>query len=536
MKSDLGAMRGSFIKWMPAFALTVMYAAFFRQFAAFIEQGWQAIWFFDELDYGEGIVWQQALSLFSGTAYGPIDQFPAIVYHYTPLYHALTASIAGLGGFDMLVTGRAVSLVATLVSAIFVGLIVARAVPGKERGSVRILAGLAGSLCLFSFYPITYWAPLMRVDMLAAALGVGGIFLGLKALERPKLIHAAALCFVAAVYTKQTSIAAPSAFFIVLLWLHPRLAAAGIATVILSGLTILGTLSIVTDGGFIRHIVFYNINRLDLSRILWISGVIIYHSPLFVGVILAMYIRYRDIRPSVTNISLTLLKRKIIYNSRYVTFIIVIMYFLTSSLTTLMIAKSGSNINYFIEWLIALSMLVGISVAGSIEALFKYKNAKNDYRLLAFTLPLIFAFHAARFEPANLSADWNVNRQTELRLLSQRVKAADRPIISDDMVLLLKNGKQVVWEPAIFAELAHTAIWNEGPFVNRIKKGEFAFFVTAGDRGDTLYDSRYNPAVAAAIDETYPIREDLAGYTLHLPRDKKAITDPVAPAAAAAAH
>ena len=61
--------------------------------------------------------------------------------------------------------------------------------------------------------PVVTWAPFMRVDMLAVALSLFGLVAAFKALERPRLIYLAALLFVAAVYTKQTSIAAPAATF-----------------------------------------------------------------------------------------------------------------------------------------------------------------------------------------------------------------------------------------------------------------------------------------------------------------------------------
>ena len=37
-----------------------------------------------QLDYGEGIVWQQMINIVAGRGYAPIGVFPAIVYHYPP--------------------------------------------------------------------------------------------------------------------------------------------------------------------------------------------------------------------------------------------------------------------------------------------------------------------------------------------------------------------------------------------------------------------------------------------------------------------
>ena len=86
-------------------------------------------------------------------------------------------------------------------------------------------------------------------------------------MTRPPLIVASAALFVAAVYTKQTSIVAPAAVFLTFLLLRPRLAWALAASCVVIGLVVLGALQLATDGGFVRHIFLYNVNRFDPSRL-----------------------------------------------------------------------------------------------------------------------------------------------------------------------------------------------------------------------------------------------------------------------------
>jgi hypothetical protein len=107
--------------------------------------------------------------------------------------------------------------------------------------------------------------------------------------------------------------------------------------------------------------------------------------------------------------------------------------------------------------------------------------------------------------------------QEQQRELLRRVREASKPVISDDMVVIMRSGKEVVWEPAIFAELAVLDRWDEGPFIQMIQSNDFAFFVTEGQKGDPVFDSRYNASVLAAIEAAYPRTEQLAGYILHLP-------------------
>ncbi len=102
--------------------------------------------------------------------------------------------------------------------------------------------------------------------------------------------------------------------------------------------------------------------------------------------------------------------------------------------------------------------------------------------------------------------------------LVERIAAARKPVIADDMTLLIRAGRRVDWEPAIAAELAHTGLYDEAAFANLIRAGHFAFFVTEERMGTKVFNERYNDAVATAIKDLYPRQEDVGGDTLHLPR------------------
>ena len=110
-------------------------------------------------------------------------------------------------------------------------------------------------------------------------------------------------------------------------------------------------------------------------------------------------------------------------------------------------------------------------------------------------------------------------QRAEMQTLVSLVKQAQKPVISDDMVAVLRGGKAVQWEPAIFAELAHKGVWDERPFVAMIASGQFAFFVTEACPGDkVLYEPRYNRAVTDAMMAAYPVQRVLGEYHLHFPK------------------
>ena len=163
-----------------------------------------------QIDYGEGIVWQQALLMRPGTMYGDITRYPFIVFHYPPLYHLVVRAIAGFG-MDYLAAGRAVSAGATLAVAGLLGAITFKGTRATAGRTAALEASAVAGLIIFTFAPVVVWAPLMRVDMLAVAFSFAGIWCGLMAAERPGFAPLAALAFVAAIFTKQTSLAAPIA-------------------------------------------------------------------------------------------------------------------------------------------------------------------------------------------------------------------------------------------------------------------------------------------------------------------------------------
>jgi hypothetical protein len=466
-----------------------------------------------ELDYGEGIVWQQMRWIFTARAYGPIDQFPAIVFHYPPLYHAVTAIIAGALGTDELATGRAVSLLSTVAAGIASAILVGLLLEGRASRWDRRLWGVVAGLLVFTYLPVTTWAPFMRVDMLAMALSLFGLVAAFKSPERPWLIYLASLLFVAAVYTKQTSIAAPAATFAVLIALRPRLAIQGIATCLALGLAVLLALGWLTDDGFYRHIFLYNVNRPDFGRLSWIvyaAATQVVYVGLAGFVLVRRLLEVRSKYRGNANARAALGA-----NTADTRLLIAAAYALVSTLMLVLVAKSGSSINYFLEWFFALGLFAATapSEARSIAA--------GPAQLRAFLAVGAVAALALGVVYAPLPrSDYDANspRARQLAQLSAEIKAADKPVISDDMVLLIRSGRQVLWEPAIFAELASVGDWDERPFVERIRKHEFAFFITWGQRGFRRFDERYNPAVADAIDAAYPVIEKRAGLIVHKPR------------------
>lgn len=490
------------------FALTALLAWHAYHFAAGSIRG---ILYPHELDYGEGIVWFQVQQLFAGDAFGDISRFPTVVFHYTPLYHFLSGLLAATG-IDGLVAGRLLSVASTAAMVLLIGAIVRHVIIQAEgaRWVANACAAIAGLSLLVSF-PVKIWAPLMRVDMLAFALALAGIYAGLHAIRRPRFVYAAALLFVLAVFTKQTMIAAPASVFLVLLLYRPRTAFAGIATCLVAGSVTLGALTYATGGGFLRHVFAYNVNRFDFGRIDQIAIIGLGH----IFLVAAALIGTASTLPAIRRFA----RRRRTADPGEAAATMLGCYLLLTTIMLLLVLKSGSSANYFIEWFVALAIFAGLAARAAVERSFAVGGASvSETHAVGKLAIAALCMQAVFIDPNQYPGRFFSARADGLARLTEMVRAADGPVISDDMVVVMRAGKPVLWEPAIFTELAATGVYDERPFVRMIEQKRFAFFIIYQGRGGNLFSQRYSPAVAAAIDTAYPRRENIAGLTVHFPR------------------
>lgn len=477
-----------------------------------IDNGVFAILYPYEFDYGEGIVWQQATMILDGRAYGDITRYPFIVFHYPPIYHLTASALDAVTPGDWLLAGRLLSFAATLMSAMLCAGLVLTAT--RRRDGSSIAGAILAATFFLSAAPVVLWGALARVDMLALLLGLGGLHAGVRAVERPRLIHLAALLFVLALFTRQTAIFAPAALFGTLLVVRPRLALAGIGSSVVLGLTGLAIMIALTDGGFVDHAFLYNVNRFALSHFLKITNHAFGYQPLAWALVAA----------AATGLAIAAVRTGLGGGWRStlaaspgpLAVAVTFAYLVVSMLGFPLAAKIGSNVNYFVDLCSAAAVLVGIAAANLPQRLLA---GRTSAALVAPALLLLVAMSAVFSIPQTYR--WQASQHQSIasydRLVAE-IRAARAPVLSDDMVIIRKAGRQVPWESAIFSELAHVGLWDERPIVAMIDQRRFAFIRTVGQRGIPLFDARYRPAVADAIDRAYPVVVKQGEFTNHYPR------------------
>ncbi|WP_404369917.1 ArnT family glycosyltransferase [Sphingomonas sp. MMS24-J45] len=461
-------------------------------------------------DYGEGVVWQQMLRIIDGTGYAPLREFPAFVFNYPPVYHLLTAATASTFGLDQLFAGRLVSLVSTIIAAVLAGVMTATAI---GRGESRRVRAAAGAVTALSFVTLPLWltsALLMQIDMLALAFTMAGLVLVVRAVERPNLAIAAGVLFTIALYTRQTSLPAPTATFLILLIARPRAAWLLLGSAILSSSAALGLIQATQAPAFLTNIIFYNLNRIAWDHATKVLLVLLANIvPIALGGIgFAATMRRLDPRDWRT------WRDRMARESGLAASAVVLLMVVIKTLMLPMILKSGANDNYLIDWFVGLAILIGIAIVPVIRAATAQPSVPSGVLLLLIGLGLPIQMLDPPLVPVPTAAE----NLAEMQALVARVRASDKPVVSDDMVLLRRAGQSVVWEPAMIAELGSAGVYDQARLAMHVRRGAFGFFVTHGERGDLIYDQRFTPIIADAIDAAYPRRERVGPLTLHLPR------------------
>ena len=495
-------------------ALAILYAVLLRNVARFAYNAWLSAIFSGELDYGEGIVWQQARLIPSSRMYGDLQQEPFLAFNYPPLYHVVVNTISS-AGMPWLMAARTVSILSLCAIAAMAGLFVMessrrpedRARPWADPARhAAVIAALASGLLIFSLDPLRFWARTARVDMLAYALEMTGMYLVLRGLNRRGQLHTAGCFFIAALFTKQTVLMGAVAAFAVALYYDRRRALRAAFTALALGVAAFAALSFATHGGFARHIISYNVNRFSMSDAL--------HKTLRIG--------GENIAPAFGLIAIVtligLMVRRLAPGTRSVSIggHIIAIYSVLAAVGVIALGQSGGTSNYLIPMLCGIAMLIGLTVGESARRFSDSHGYATVFVVL--TAMLIAQTLAERRVGEQVLIDPGLRRQSAE--LVAMIRAADKPVFSEDMVLLGQAGKDIAWEPSMISELSAMGVFDEQKIITLINARAFAFAVENDTQNIALINERYSPAVRQALETAYPVTRLLAGKRVLLPRDQ----------------
>ena len=413
------------------------------------------------IEYGEGLYVYEAVRLAHGDAlYQANAAAPFTAAIYSPLYYlmlALPAAIFG-GAFWY---GRLITIVATLACVLLV-----RRAAGDM--GLNKYAALGTGLSILALPPLYDWGAISKGDNVGIAFAFGALVVAGRTVSRTSqrdVYIAAGLCL-AALATRQTLFAAPLAIG---LWLLLRDWRAGLrfGAAFVGGAALLVLLAqFVTGGEFLHHIVGYNAQKIEISRILDGYWYFVLATPVLAVCALIMVVRIGATRA-----------RRVGVAGLWAC------YALTAFAATVGVGKIGSFLNHFTEFLVAGMLLLWLAVASS----------KRRGLLWLMVLQLVMLHHIPFYADDNRTPPPSEFERgaTITRVVEDYAKRT--PVFASDVGWLLSSGVRTDLDDSfIFTQRAKSGAWEQAPFVAKLRNGEYGLLVVLSWPPDSLgHDETY---------------------------------------------
>ncbi len=471
--------------WLFVWSVLAIYAAF----TAWL--GLAGLAYPYQLDYGEGIVLWFAQEIARGHAiYKSLSEFPFASSNYPPVAMALAAALTPIFG-DGYVAGRLLNFAAALIVAALIFRIV------RVETRDRRAAALAALFFIGSPY-IYHWVPLFRVDLIGLAFAFGGIFLTWRFERRTTLLFTdyciLITCFLLALYTKHTLVAAPAAAFIAIFRRDRRVAIAFALALGITGGAIYFAMDMATRGGFSAGLIESNATVFLIAQL----GALVQNFALTfpILILLAAWAWIDRVRAR--------------------QFGVLEWYALISFAMLVLSGRLGAWENYFFEALTVTCVFAGFTfhVSGFRSQVANLKPATWNLGLAVLLLvQLGLTWHDPRIAADLIARDTPANRELALLL-----KQTPGTIISEDMGALATSGKPVAYYTFQYSMLARSGKWNQMWELNGLRDREFPLVILEhGTREDVDHYRRFTREFVSALDRYFARTQTIGKYEIYTP-------------------
>jgi len=448
-----------------------------------------------EIDYGEAVLLQGAVNIAQGqVVYNDYQHYPFVVATYPPVYPALCAIGVSLFGVSF-AFGRVLSILSALAATALIWLILRRV------GTSHFAAGLGAALFLAS--PVVCLRmPMMRVDMIAVALGLGGLYCVMRG---GRWLIAAVALLVLAVYTRQSQVAPLAAGVVYLWWVKERKAAVLVA-VSCSALILAGflALQVASHGWFYRHVVVANRNLWDFGylRMVWATGFRPWRFPFLLG---AVGVALALLGPARSEVGASA-------NPPRRPERLLVLYFALAMLVSLTAGKIGSFVNYLLEPIAAASVMSGVAYHRLAEILLARRwNTVWAAAWLLMVVPPAWVLAQPGRGPCGpyrfVNPDVITRSGAEALPVLRRTRG---DVLSEDIGLLLLSGHRVLLDPHKMTSMSEDGTWDQRPLLADIGRRRFVLIITSWDPATALPDQwgcygrhRWTAGMAQAIKRNY---------------------------------
>ncbi|MFP4380369.1 MAG: hypothetical protein ACLFUS_07690 [Candidatus Sumerlaeia bacterium] len=541
---------GRLLFFVPAVLLLLLFLDFSQNLELPIARGREAMVFRYQLDGEEGFILNQALRLKSGKGlYPPISEAPYLVDNYPPLFPWLWSLFVDPEA-PSLSGGRGMALFFAWLAAFApMGFLLMHSISGERdedftcdincpfcRCPGLLPAILLGFLCcifFLSFYSVLRWMAYARVDMPALALSLWGlVFFGLyRRFPRAAMI-ASACAFVAALFFKQTAIAAPAACLLYLLIVNRRHALWYFIALLLAVLAPVGILCLFTGGRYWLHTITYNRNAMRWTEVwnVWLPHLWRLYHWLLLATLTAV--------AGATFCRLVFRKKPAFPLAMW----LALLYGAFNLLSLTSLAKAGSAENYLLEPLMALVLLTGVSMlflfpeprGGNVERLGQYYSGLRG-AILVVSILMLFVYGMHYKSRLSIFTSWPRPSTQAMQAGNHVLKVLrEHPgdVLCEDPIYTILSDRPVLFQHFIMSQLQAEGRWDDSDMVRRTENREFSLIQAHTDLRSTAgHYNRFTPAMREAISTHYTLLEkpmsrpfQLQPIWLYLPREK-AISD-----------
>ena len=404
---------------------------------------WRLATFPYQIDYGEGLMLEGALSLRQGRPlYPAASTLPVVLHVYGPLAYAATAATLHLGHVSFTPGRTLILLCALAISAVIASLL------RRSIGSTPI--ALAFGLILLTIPAIRFWIYLLRADLIGIALSISGLAL---CVWKPRYKYWSVPFFAAALFCKYSLLAAPMAVFLHLVLTRQVKDAARFATLLAMTCGIsFAAFQMKTGGGFAFHMFSTHPDPYSLAQVVALTGVVWLSAPVVTA--LALFHVIRKIRAEEPDIS--------------------VMYFITASITSLTAGKLGSTTNHFLEWMVAACLCAGMGYA--------VLKSQHPRRFLPITVLLVVSIAVGIFVQSR-PAQQPYSELTECSEIYDYVANTNsQRVLSQSLGPLLLAGKPaLLTDPFVYGQLVEHGKWSDRTVVRLVNERYFDAILTTVD-------------------------------------------------------
>jgi hypothetical protein len=442
------------------------------------------------LDYGEGPILDQTLRLarFENIYRNSFASPPYTVSTYPPLFQLIQVPLAWIVG-PAFWYGRLISLLSAVSAAGLIGLIL-NTLTGDW------LAAAIGGLILLAFPYLLQGSVLNRVDALALALSLGGLYATVRWPSHRQGPWMAGLLFTAAAFTNpRYLLAAPLTAFVWLWHLKYRRQAfhlAAIMTGMCVGLFL--SLNLITQGGFYLNTVLANLTSFSWYIVTgyWLN---LYLHAGFLVIGCLVFIVIERLAEATRSWPL------------------VVSYGLGAAFMTLTAGMANSSANDLFETAAALCLASGAFIAWAGES---YWFKALLVFVLAVQINVLIDWSRRDYIPALMN---KVADTREIEQLARSVQEAGGPILADEyMGLIPLSGRQLYFQPVEYKQLQAANLWSEAPLVDSIQREEFSVILLYLPRDWNAISARWTQEVRNTIYAHYSLEDTLARTFVYRPK------------------